>query len=47
MALIASRRDFDCEPLQLQLAPVRGEVYREHPDKMNSRLMELDDKHPC
>ncbi|WP_244952584.1 hypothetical protein [Serratia nevei] len=33
--------------LTLQLAPVRGEVYREHPDQMNSRLIELDDKHQC
>jgi hypothetical protein len=33
--------------LTLQLAPVRGEVYREHPDQMNSRLVELDDKHHC
>ncbi|WP_430673439.1 hypothetical protein [Klebsiella aerogenes] len=24
-----------------------GEVYREHPDQMNSRLVELDDKHHC
>lgn len=33
--------------LTLQLAPVSGKVYREHPDQMNSRLMELDDKHLC
>lgn len=33
--------------LTLQLAPVRGEVYLEHPDQMNSRLTELDDKHRC
>lgn len=33
--------------LTLQLTPVSGEVYREHPDQMNSRLMELDDKHHC
>ncbi|ELH8609684.1 hypothetical protein Q8V93_003406 [Enterobacter asburiae] len=33
--------------LTLQLAPVSGEVYREHPDQMSSRLVELDDKHQC
>ncbi|EOS94580.1 hypothetical protein [Erwinia tracheiphila] len=44
----------DCEDdsvarhLTLQLAPVRGEIYWEHPDhQMNSRLVELDDKHQC
>lgn len=33
--------------LTLQLAPVRGDVSREHPEQMNSRLVELDDKHQC
>lgn len=41
----------DCEDdsvarhLTLQLAPVSGEVYRDHPDMINSRLVELDDKY--
>ncbi|HBV9099070.1 hypothetical protein Q4Q79_13520 [Morganella morganii] len=42
-----SEDDSVARHLTLQLAPIRGEVYREHPDKMNSRLMELDDKHHC
>ncbi|AQL13667.1 hypothetical protein BBD64_26400 (plasmid) [Klebsiella variicola] len=33
--------------LTLQLAPAWGEVYREHPDQMNNRLVELDNKHHC
>lgn len=33
--------------LTLQLAPVRGKVYREHPDQMNRRLVELDIYHQC
>ncbi len=33
--------------LTLQLAPAWGEVYWEHPDQMNSRLVELDDNHHC
>lgn len=42
-----SEDDSVARHLTLQLAPARGEVYREHPDQMNSRLVELDDKHHC
>lgn len=42
-----SEDDSVARHLTLQLAPARGEVYREHPDQMNSRLVELDDKHQC
>ncbi len=31
--------------LTLQIAPKKGEVYWEHPDEMNKRLIELDDNH--
>lgn len=42
-----SEDDSVARHLTLQLAPVRGEVYREHPDQMNNLLVELDDKHQC
>lgn len=42
-----SEDDSVARHLTLQLAPARGGVYREHPDQMNSRLVELDDKHHC
>jgi hypothetical protein len=42
-----SEDDSVARHLTLQLAPVGGEVYQEHPDQMNRRLMELDDKHQC
>ncbi|MGL4668905.1 MAG: hypothetical protein ACRCWR_13370 [Saezia sp.] len=33
--------------LTLQIAPMKGEVYWEHPDHMNQRLIELDIEHRC
>lgn len=33
--------------LTLQIAPMKGKVYWEHPDDMNNRLIELDNKHRC
>lgn len=42
-----SEDDSIARHLTLQLESVRGKVYREHPDQMNSRLVVLDDKHQC
>lgn len=42
-----SEDDSVARHLTVQLAPARGEVYREHSDQMNSRLVELDNKHHC
>lgn len=35
----------DAKHLTLQISPNIGEVYWEHPDEMNHRPAELDDRH--
>ncbi|WP_394230561.1 hypothetical protein [Shewanella colwelliana] len=40
-----SENDDIAKHLTLQIAPIKGAVYWEHPDKMNQRLIELDDHH--
>lgn len=42
-----SDNDDTARHLTLQIAPVKGKVYWEHPDDMNKRLIELDDNHRC
>ncbi|MGE6454445.1 hypothetical protein ACQKC5_18865 [Shewanella baltica] len=42
-----SQNDDIAQHLTLQIAPVKGEVYWQHPDHMNQRLIELDIEHRC
>lgn len=42
-----SDNDDTARHLTLQIAPIKGKVYWEHPDDMNKRLIELDDNHHC